>query len=384
MGNRSLLRTWRTVTVLACLGLMAGLAHANNPAQDWPDQLTVYAIPAPRPIKWGTPRRLALRALGNMIAFEHRDYPHPIGHVFVHLRSSSTGRDLMTGMTSRSPTEDRDLILKDDYGLGVLGADMMGRLEETEELQEEIQVRARSGLIARMRFLISPEASARLIQFLDQYAAQGDDDHYGGANRPRYAEGGGCSAFGIAFMQLAGLMQPDFESWRVDFRVPKRLYGGPLNGVRAPMSRVIWEGRRWANEDEPHVASMFWDPTRMYQWIRRTYRDEQDEPTGRWTTELEEEMRGLTVDARSAPVPSDTIWLEDPAGSANPYGRQESVRREAPPEPASRGELERWRQELASLETRLLEIERREGVVVDEDFEPVGFAPIRNAKEGTP
>jgi hypothetical protein len=282
MGFRSTHILRNLFAILTVLGLGAASATAETIPQDWPDQLVVYAIPPPRPMKWGTPRRLALRALGNMIAFEHRDQPHPIGHVFVHVTSSSTGRDLMTGMTSRGPTEDRDLILKDEYGLGVLGADMMGRLENAEELQESIAARSKTGLIASMRFLISPEASARLIEFHDQFEAQGDHDHYGGANRPRFSEGGGCSAFGISFMELAGVMQPDFYSWQVEFRVPRNLYGGPLTGLRAPMSRIIWEGRRWATEDEPHVDSMFWDPGLMYEWIKDTYKAEQKAPTGQW------------------------------------------------------------------------------------------------------
>lgn len=382
MGIRSYLRTGFVLTGLAVLGLAVTAAAAETAPREWTDQLTVYAIPPPRPMKWGTPRRLALRALGNMVAFEHRDHPHSIGHVFVQVTSSALGREVMTGMTSRGPTEDKDLILKDEYGLGVLGADMMGRLETAEELQESIAARSKTGLIASMRFLIAPEAAARMVEFVDQFAARGDDDHYGGANRPRYGEGGGCSAFGISFMEMAGLMRPEFQqAWQVVFRVPEALYGGPLTGLRAPMSRIIWEGRRWAEEDEPHVDSMFWDPGLMYEWIKATYEAEQKAPSGQWATELEGEMRGLVVDSRDVPLPSEQAWLEDPPGAGNPYGRQESVRREAPPEPMSADELERWRNELTRLEWMVEELERREGVQVEEDFEPTGFSPVRRQEE---
>jgi len=321
-------RAWLAAALLSFLAPALVLAEAlpPGPASGWADQLTVYAIPAPRKIKWGSPRKLFLRALGNQIAFRHRDSKHSIGHVFVHLRSSLTGREEFVGMTSRGPTEDRDLILLDGYGFGVLGADMMGRLETHEELAARLEERAETGLIAWLRFGVSPEAAARMVEFVDEFRAQGLDDHYGGANRPRYREGGGCSAFGLAFMELAGLVTPEHhEAWQVHFRVPERLWGGPLTGLRVPLRRALWEGGRWARADEPHVASMFWDPSKMYRWIRENH---EAQALADHAPESYKDAVGLVVDARATPVPAEPIWLEDPAGQGNPYGRQESVRRE--------------------------------------------------------
>lgn len=321
--------------LLAGLALLASPLRAETSPPAWGDQLTLYVIPAPRTVDWRRPRTLALSALGNQIAFEHRDHKHSIGHVFVHLTSSLAGRDVMTGMSNRVATEDRDLILEDGYGMGVLGADMMGELEDGADLAAEIEQRAASGLMASMRFLLSPEAAARMVQFLDEYRAQGLDDHYGGANRPRYREGGGCSAFAMAFLELGGLVLPEYQDWRVDFRVPLAFYGGPLTGLRASFRRILLEGSRWAREDEPHVDSMFWDPTRMFRWIDRTWKAEAKAPTGAYALEQRQELRGLVRDARGVAVPDEPIWLEDPPGQSNPYGRQISVRREETPPPAA-------------------------------------------------
>lgn len=319
--------------LLAPVLALALLAPAGR-AEPAPDALSVYAIPAPNGMRWSHPRALALRTFANQLGWEHPLHKNSIGHVFVHLESPSLGREAMTGMTSRGPREDRDLILLDGYGLGVLGADMMGRLETPAELAAALADRSRTGLIARMRFLVRPEASARMFEFLDGFKARGLDDHYGGANRPRYGEGGGCSAFGLAFMELAGLMRPAYDAWKVEFRVPLTLYGGPLTGLRASIRRVLLEGRRWARPDEPHVASMFWDPTLMYRWIVDTYDAERRRPSGAWALETVAAMKGLFADARGVPVPAEPIWLEDPAGTPHPYGRQESVRREPLPPPA--------------------------------------------------
>lgn len=322
------MRTVRLHALFLFAFLIPALAPPALAAADWADQLTVYAIPATRRMRWSHPRALAIRTITNRAAFWHRDFKHSIGHVFVHLKSSSAGVDLMTGMTSRVRTEDQDLVLEDGYGLGVMGADMMGRLEDDADLRAELAAREETGLIASMKFRISPAASARLAQFLAEYRAQGLDDHYGGSNRPRYREGAGCSAFGVAFLDLAGLMRADFEDWRIRLRVPYRFYGGPLTGLRASVRALLLEGGRWAREDEPHVKLMLWDPTRMYNWIVATHRRESREPTGAWGLETAGMARVLVEDARATPVPAGPIWLEDPVGTEHPWGRQPSTRRE--------------------------------------------------------
>ncbi len=318
-----------TGLVVLFLGLVAGPASAApGPGGDWPDQVTLYAIPAPRPLKWQTPRRLALGVVGNEITVKHTKKKHTIGHVAVRIRSSLAGREVLTGMTNRVRGEDFDLLLKDGYGLGILGADMMGRLETAEELEPEIAERAATGRIASLRFLVAPEATVRMLRFLEEYRAKGLDDHYGGANRPRYGEGGGCSAFGVAFLEVAGLMHPGFDSWKVALRAPLGLYGGPLHGLRSSLKRTLFEGDRWAREDEPHQDSIFWDPTAMYLWIRRIHAAESACPSGDWATEVHDRMEGLVGDARSVPVPDEPLWLEVPPEEPHPFGRQDSVRRD--------------------------------------------------------
>lgn len=316
--------------LLTCLGLgLASLAVAGDLADEaWGEQLTVYAIPAPRPLAWTHPRRLAFTAIGNFVAFRHRERKHPIGHVFVRVQSASLGKDVWTGMTSRGATEDRDLILEDAYGLGVMTADMMGRLETKDELVKSLEDRARTGLIASMRFLVRPETTARLLEFLEGFRAQGQDDHYGGANRPRYGEGGGCSAFGVAFLQVAGLMQPAFDDWKVDVRIPEKNFGGPFTGLRATMRSVIWSGRRWATEDEPHVRLEMWEPTLMYRWVRRQHQQLGADLEGAWDTERYQDMRGLVCDRRDVATPQDSIWRQQPEDEPHPWGRQVSVRRD--------------------------------------------------------
>lgn len=309
---------------LATWGAVAGPPAV--PTGDWPDQLLVYAIPAPRGIDWRSPRRLALHGLTNGVDLRHLRSKEAIGHVVVEVRSQATGRLERTGMTVRVRPEQLQLVALDRYGLGILGADMMGHLETPEELAPKLARRMRTGRMAYLRVLLAPATSARLLAFLDQYRARGLDDHYGGANRPRFGEGGGCSAFGVAFLELAGVMEPEYQSWRVDFLVPASLYGGPLTGTRVPVSRVL-AFDRWATPDEHHVASMFWDPSLMFEWMVATWKAESATPTGRWVPESRRRARGLVVDARQRPTPGDPLWRQDPPGTPHPYGWQESVRR---------------------------------------------------------
>lgn len=326
---------WRSLAWLLAAALLVGRATAAAPLPPTTaDELVMWVIPAPRGIDWSSPRGLLLGSAGNLVDLRHLTDRQSIGHVFVHVRSSLEGRDELTGMNVRASREQLQLVMQDGYGLGILGADMMGRLETPEELREKLALRAETGVLTFLRVLLRPEAAARLVRFLDEYRARGLDDHYGGANRPRFGEGGGCSAFGVAFLELAGLMEPEYQDrWRVVFRVPHELYGGPLTQRSVYVHRVLRWGR-WAEADEPHVTSMFWDPSRMHAWIRETHRAELEAPTGRWYPEARGEVLGLRVDARQRPVPTEAIWLQDPPGTPHPWGLQASVRRKPRPSEA--------------------------------------------------
>lgn len=303
-------------------GLQAQVAPEAPAQQEWPHELTVYSIPSPWGMDWSSPRALAVAGMKNKVSFKHVGHKHAIGHVFIQLKDPTLDGEVLTGMTTVSQEEEIALAVKHGYGLGALTASMHGKFDSSEKLRVDMEARFKSGLISFMRFKLSPENGARLATFFKQYQARGADQHYGGADRPRYAEGGGCSAFGVSFIDVAGLLEPEYhEHWKVLLRIPRRLFGGPWTGLEVPLRRIFFYGR-WANEDEPHAKLTMWDPSLIHDWITQKWEDERESPTGKWTPELRGRARGLLVDARERPAPQEPIFLSDAPGTPHPYARQ--------------------------------------------------------------
>ena len=187
------------------------------------EELTLFVIPPPKRLDWESPAKL-LRSLYDMqkaAFFEPKGSKHKIGHVFVSLRSRFHPQ-VLTGMTTYNSSEEIDLVKSQGYGIGVLTADLRGKLDAAGPLAREVALRLREGRIGYIRFAISDEMSIRLWNYYKQYCARGMDEHYGGANRPIYGEGGGCSAFGVSFIEAAGLMKAEYqENWKFRVNLPR-------------------------------------------------------------------------------------------------------------------------------------------------------------------
>src|SRR5690606_1928023 len=137
------------------------------------------------------------------------------------------------------------------------------------------------------------EVCLRLARFLEDYKTKGGDRVYGMRPRPLYGEGGGCSAFGTAFVEVAGFMDPEFEkSWTRTFRIPRRLIGGPSTGKYVSPLHMAF-ANAWASESEPHEPGFFWDPDLMHSWLLRTWEQEKSRPSGKYALEEWNQAKGL-------------------------------------------------------------------------------------------
>lgn len=275
-------------------------------------ELRYHVIPSPLGIDWTSPRSLFITTLKNQFyrCFKRN---HPIGHVNIELRCRDplTGEQkiLVTGMTSLGQAEQLELILLKGYGMGVLFHDFKGRLETTEEFFEQVPDRRSKGQMASIHIRISPEACARLIQFEREYRARGCGEHYGLPNRPRAAEGSGCSAFGVAFLELAGVLTPQMrENWSRLVRVPDSHTGGLDTGRHVSFLRLATSiPTRWSTEGEPSRELFFYDPDLMYTWIMERFNGA-DPAFGR---ESDGKISILKWDASHLPLPGDGLWLEE-------------------------------------------------------------------------
>ncbi len=293
----------------------------NNTEAD-KDFLIVYTMPSPHGINWASPKALTLAGGLNQLTTFHASAKHPIGHVFMALKTSASSETYVAGMTTLNNTEEVELITRHGYCLGVLFADLMGKFDDGAELMKQTEERYETGRVSYMKFLLSPSMGKRLLRYFDEYKEKKCHEHYGGANRSRYAEGGGCSPFGVSFIDVAGFMKSEYEAaWKVSLEVPKKLCGGPAFGKKVSFKSLITAGG-WAKPGEDSAQLDMWDPTLMYRWMINEWKKEFANPTGKYILEKNKKTMSLVLDCRDIEADeSEPIWLSGP----NPY-RQHGLR----------------------------------------------------------
>lgn len=288
----------------ALLVFLSFLLASSATAQE----LTLFTMPSPRKIDWSSPRSLLRSAVTNNLTFQHRSHKHAIGHVFIQLSHEGRKELILTGSVPSPEDDSNSKVLKQGYGLGILFSDMAGRLEKTEDLLAEIPDRFESGRIAYIRFKINDANYDRLKKYLEIYRKRGYGNNYNGLNKPREGLGAGCSAFGIAFVEVAGLMHPVWkEKWPVSVRIPNTLIGGPLTGNKVSPWKVIKAGR-WAKESEPHRVLSLYEPFYIYEWILEEWRKENEAKTGRVKLLKRQKAYGLEYDCTHIAPPAEPIF----------------------------------------------------------------------------
>lgn len=206
-------------------------------------------------------------------------YPSPGGVSW----KSPRAIELLTGMVDAHQERERELVLKEKLGLGVLFHVFEGRLQIAGEVSTDLKARYRTGAVSWVKFLIDANHCSKIARYFDEYTARGAYRRYGLSLKPSLFEGAGCSAFAVSFLEAAGLLDAEFErNWAKTVRVPEGLVGG--KGRRVGVTRVLWASR-WAGADEPHREIHFGSPDHMHEWVQRTWRSELALPTGRFLLE---------------------------------------------------------------------------------------------------
>jgi len=286
------------------------LSFASSAA--FADTFTLYFYPSPYGISWRTPGALARTVVLNQLSTETRK----IGHASVQIQCGTPGsaqyQNIHAGMVEddNNPSYS-DMLFKQGYGMGILYYDFKGYLEQDKDLLHELDNRYREGNLSFLEIEISPSTCSRMVQYWKEYQQLGLEKRYGLRNRPLYKEGAGCTAFGTSFLEIAGLLEPEYiNNWRQSFLIPERLFGGPDTQRFVPFKKVFFllARNRWAKPDEPNYPITFWDPDRMYRWAKRTWKHERHHPTGKYELLLRGNARGLRIDRSSVPTPTGSFW----------------------------------------------------------------------------
>jgi hypothetical protein len=96
---------------------------------------------------------------------------------------------------------------------------MKAKLENKNDLIRKIDYYSDKNEIAFISYHLNEQAARRIIDFYNGFTSKSSlnsipSEHYGGALWPRYVnEGAGCSAFGIAMLEVIGLLDEESNCW---------------------------------------------------------------------------------------------------------------------------------------------------------------------------
>ncbi len=175
--------------------------------------ISILVIPPAANLSWASPNALFMASAASKLigttftksifgSTKKAAFPHPIGHLHVQMDCANGVSIPLTGQTGGG-TEYASLL----DGVGASFRIFPGRLDVTADAMPDVNLRKQSGKIATMRFKISAAMCKHMAGFVAEYRRRGAEKLYGGQFRPRRFEGSGCSAFGLAFVELGAFMK---------------------------------------------------------------------------------------------------------------------------------------------------------------------------------
>jgi hypothetical protein len=272
------------------------MANTNN-------SLTLYFIPSPVGMDWSSPAKLAVSALKNRLSLKSRF----MGHVFVELQCGDKTEH--TGMVG-TKFDYLNQLLIEQRGLGVLYHSFEGGLEEAKDVTEEIKELSEDGeRLNFVKFKLNDSQCERVVTYLKEYRQHNVGRYYGLANRPLYAEGAGCSAFGASFLEVAGVLDTEMtEAWSQTVLIPLKYAGPPLKVEGVSLWSLMMNAQSWATEKDLHKKLFFWSPDRMFDWVKGKVAKANVEK--QFSVVELGKSRGIEFDKSHLPAPSGPIWQQ--------------------------------------------------------------------------
>ncbi len=266
--------------------------------------LTLFFIPSPEAVDWASPQSVLISQIKNHFSLQARN----LGHVNVNLKCRN-GAEILTGMTGQNMDSKFQLFIK-GAGFGILWHSFKGALEQKESLQEELPQLSKQKRLSFVRLKISDSVCAKLTNYLDEYKSEDKQKNYGLANRPRFGEGAGCTAFGVSFLEIANLLQKESKEWNVNLSVPISLLGKPVSDQFVPIWKILFS-KSWAAENEPHKKISFWDPDLMHQWVHKKYHSQESNQVESFKKIKIGDTLGLYYDYSNLKADDSPIWLTE-------------------------------------------------------------------------
>lgn len=282
-------------------------------------EITLYVMPSMHPLDWSSPASLYKSMKDCYLKTIGLPDNYLLGHMTVRLESPLLDKPLVLAQTSGSVQEKTDLVLKQKVGFGILGAALTGRIESEKEIEHKLKVYARRQKLAFLKYKINEKAMKRVLTFIDQYkqkinANNAACDFYGGAFWPRYKnEGGGCSTFGIALIDLVNALTPETEKWKMEVNIPSKIIGGEFFSGRKVKMATIKSTKKWHDGNgtlnEDYVKYLAYEPSVMFNWII----ENKNNPDGNYTYAEEDGVPGFVIDSHDATFDeNEPLFLDRP------------------------------------------------------------------------
>jgi hypothetical protein len=222
------------------------------------DSLIIKVFPPPKAIDWSTPQSFMSSTIWGRMSLEK----FPMGHSFVEIKCGDKSTHLSE---VRKLNDSLRQFLFAGSGLGILFHSYEGELLQGEEALKDQKERK----LATVEFKLNPPQCKRLTNYLEEYQKFNVGKHYGPALRPLYGEGSSSSSFAASFLEVLNLMDMDLKAaWTTTVNVPMDLSGPPLREEGINILKVYFLADSWAKENEPHRKLNFYDPEKMYLWMK--------------------------------------------------------------------------------------------------------------------
>lgn len=232
--------------------------------------MTLWVYRAPVELNWKSPRTLARSTLRGFFLDAFTPNRNAMGHASIEFNCTlPDGKPWkFHGATTMADLkEGRQLLLKKKIGLGLLFHGFHGRVETTEEIDSRIErLSHRKDRVRKLTYRIRPEQCALAREYETQFAARGGYAHYGLANRPRYGEGGGCTAYAVSFLDVLGVLTSEERAWTREVLVPAKTIGTEEEPVSIFELLNPYKKSRWAKPGEAGARSvLFYDPAKIWE-----------------------------------------------------------------------------------------------------------------------
>lgn len=273
-----------------------------NPVASY--ELNLYFYPSPLGVDWRSPFHLTKSAVLNSFSLKKR----MIGHVSVELVGEHPTR--FVGMSTKHFKQNKKLLVADGLGLGILLHQYPGHLEKESDLAAERDDRFESGRFSFIKFQLSRDSYLKVYRYLTEYEEQNKFAQYGLPNRPRYGEGAGCSAFAISFLEIANVLDKEFQmEWSGKVKLPEKLIG--TKNIKVSIFKLIFPNHQnlnWAKPNEPGIEISFWDPDKMHAWVQKKIQNKLTLEQNYKIAQIKN-THGLIVNMRDRNPTSESIWL---------------------------------------------------------------------------